>query len=111
MAQALLLQTASHLSLSRAVSTAPRTEACPCMACRTNLKKEKRQRNRVNAFRFKKGGFVRRRFNGPDYAKEAANQEDDNAHYALVFTYSAEAAAAEEAAAKEAAKAPKPASD
>ena len=54
---------------------------------------------------------MRRRFNGPDYAKEAANQEDDNAHYALVFTYSAEAAAAEEAAAKEAAKAPKPASD
>jgi hypothetical protein len=27
------------------------------MACRNNLKKEKRQRNRINAFRFKKGGF------------------------------------------------------
>ena len=26
------------------------------MRCRTNLKKEKRARNRVNAFRFKKGG-------------------------------------------------------
>ena len=79
------------------------------MGCRTNLKKDKRQRNRVNAFRFKKGGFVRRRFNGPDYAAEAKNQEDDNNHYSLVFTYSAEAAAAEEQAAKEAARAPKPA--
>ena len=28
--------------------------ACPCMGCRQNLKKEKRLRNRVNAFRFKK---------------------------------------------------------
>ena len=79
------------------------------MRCRTNLKKDKRIRNRVNAFRFKKGGFVRRRFNGPDYAAEAKNQEDDNNHYSLVFTYSAEAAAAEEQAAKEAARAPKPA--
>ena len=107
MAQALLLQTASHLSLNRAVSTAPRTEACPCMACRTNVKKEKRQRNRVNAFRFKKGGFTKRRFNGPDYAAEQKKADEDASFYALIFTHSAEEAAAMEAAAKEEEKAAK----
>jgi len=80
------------------------------MACRTNLKKEKRARNRVNAFRFKKGGFVRRRFNnGPDYAAEAKKEQEDNDFFSMVFTYSAEEAAAAEAEAKEAAKSPKPA--
>ena len=72
------------------------------MGCRTNLKKEKRVRNRINAFRFKKGGFVRRRF-GPDYAAEQAKADADNQFYSMVFTYTAEAAAlAEEEAKKEA---------
>ena len=57
------------------------------MACRTNLKKEKRQRNRVNAFRFKKGGFQKKRFNGPDYAAEARKAEEDNKYMAMVFTH------------------------
>ena len=80
----MLLQTASHLGLQRAVAPAARTEACPCMACRTNLKKEKRTRNRINAFRFKKGGFTKRRFNGPDYAAEQKKADEDNQFFALV---------------------------
>merc|ERR1712178_131883 len=36
------------------------------MRCRTNLKKEKRLRNRINAFRFKKGTFNKfSRLGGP----------------------------------------------
>lgn len=54
------------------------------MACRTNLKKEKRTRNRINAFRFKKGGFTKRRFNGPDYAAEQKKADEDNQFFALV---------------------------
>merc|ERR1719230_1595481 len=94
--QALILQTAGHLGLSRAAASAAnpewaRADSCPCMACRTNLKKEKRVRNRVNAFRFKKGGFTKRRFNnGPDYAAEQKKADEDNAYFAMVFTYSAE---------------------
>ena len=84
------------------LQTERHTQHCVCMACRSNLKKEKRLRNRVNAFRFKKGGFVRRRF-GPDYAAEQAKADADNQFYSMVFTYSAEAAAlAEEEAKKEA---------
>jgi hypothetical protein len=30
---------------------------CVCMGCRRNLKKEKRARNRVNAFRFKPSNY------------------------------------------------------
>ena len=41
--------------ISAAISHNSRLDgACPCMGCRQNLKKEKRLRNRVNAFRFKK---------------------------------------------------------
>ena len=79
-----MLQTASHLGLARVAAPAARVEACPCMACRTNLKKEKRLRNRTNAFRFKKGGFTKRRFNGPDYAAEQKKADEDNQFYSLV---------------------------
>merc|ERR1719331_3311199 len=100
-AQALVVQTASHLGLSRASAAATgmhlRTEDCPCMACRTNLKKDKRLRNRINAFRFKKGPTFRRRFTGPDYAAEQKKADEDNKFYSLVFTYSAEEAAAAQA--------------
>ena len=74
------------------------------MACRTNLKKEKRARNRINAFRFKKSQPFRRRFNGPDYAADQKKADEDNKFYSLVFTYSAEAEAlaAEEAKKQEA---------
>lgn len=55
------------------------------MSCRTNLKKEKRQRNRINAFRFKKGGFSKRRFNnGPDYAAQQKAADEDSKFYSLV---------------------------
>ena len=43
------------------LQTERHTQHCVCMACRSNLKKEKRLRNRVNAFRYKKGGFGARR--------------------------------------------------
>lgn len=55
------------------------------MGCRTNLKKDKRLRNRINAFRFKKGGFVnKRRFNGPDYAAEQKKADEDNQFFSMV---------------------------
>ena len=54
------------------------------MACRTNLKKDKRVRNRTNAFRFKKGGFVKRRFNGPDFAAQQKKIDEDNQFTSLV---------------------------
>jgi len=100
-AQAFIVQTASSLVGPRAAAISPfeRLGDCPCMRCRTNLKKEKRQRNRVNAFRFKKGGFTRRRFNGPDYAADQKKADEDNKFYSMMFTFTAEeeAAAAEEA--------------
>ena len=90
---------APSMPLSSRSAVAP---AAVTMGCRQNLKKEKRVRNRINAFRFKKGGFVRRRF-GPDYAAEQAKADADNQFYSMVFTYTAEAAAlAEEEAKKEA---------
>ena len=51
------------------------------MRCRTNLKKDKRIRNRVNAFRFKKAVPFRFARAGPkkEDSKEAA---EDAAHYA-----------------------------
>ena len=54
------------------------------MACRTNLKKDKRLRNRINAFRFKKGPTFKRRFTGPDYAAEQKKADEDNKFYSLV---------------------------
>ena len=105
--QALLLQPAAHLGLRASTAAVSRVEADTCMRCRTNLKKEKRVRNRVNAFRFKKGGFTKRRFNGVDYAAEQKKADEDAAFYALIFTHSAEEAAAMEAAAKEEEKAAK----
>merc|ERR1712023_521635 len=101
--QALLLQTAGHMGLHSADAAITRTDGCPCMRCRTNLKKDKRQRNRVNAFRFTKGPVFKRRFTGPDYAAEQKKSDEDNKFFSLVFTYSAEEAAAAQA---EAAKAP-----
>ena len=84
-AQALVMQTASHLGLQRAsASSAHWAQGCICMGCRTNLKKDKRVRNRINAFRFKKGGFVKRRFFGPDYAAEAKKAEEDSKFFSLV---------------------------
>jgi len=103
--QALLLQPAGQLGLHRAAtSPAARFDSCTTMSCRTNLKKEKRVRNRINAFRFKKGGFVKRRFNGPDYAAEQKKADEDSQFFSMIFTYSAEADAA---AAEEAKNAPK----
>merc|ERR1719486_517912 len=104
--QAFVLQAAGQLGLHSASVAATRTDECPCMRCRTNLKKDKRLRNRVNAFRFKKGPVFKRRFNGPDYAAEQKKADEDNKFFSLVFTYSAEEAAAAQA---EAAKAPAPA--
>ena len=55
------------------------------MRCRTNLKKEKRLRNRINAFRFKKGGFgPRRRFTPVDHAAIQKKADEDNQFYAMV---------------------------
>jgi len=78
-------------------------QTCICMGCRNNLKKEKRIRNRVNAFRFKKGGGPSRfqsNFQDRNAAKEKDSEDAD--WNALVFTYSANAAAetAEEAVAE-----------
>ena len=54
--QALLLQPAGQLGLHRAAtSPAARFDSCTTMSCRTNLKKEKRQRNQENMRKFKKG--------------------------------------------------------
>merc|ERR1719181_1853962 len=92
-AQALVLQPAGHLGLHHAASAATRADACPCMGCRTNLKKEKRLRNRINAFRFKKGGFKKPRFPRPDYAADQRKADEDSQYATLVFSYSAEEAA------------------
>jgi len=101
--QSLMLQTATVAGNAmtaagqRGASSCVRTQ-CVCMACRQNLKKDKRLRNRVNAFRFKKGGntfrFVRPGAYNPEDQKKA---EEDSAFFAQVFTYSAEAANAEAA--------------
>eukprot|EP00322_Chrysochromulina_rotalis_P030345 CAMPEP_0115853788 /NCGR_PEP_ID=MMETSP0287-20121206/13685_1 /TAXON_ID=412157 /ORGANISM="Chrysochromulina rotalis, Strain UIO044" /LENGTH=125 /DNA_ID=CAMNT_0003307877 /DNA_START=44 /DNA_END=421 /DNA_ORIENTATION=- len=101
-AQAFMLQTASQLGVSRVAATPfDRVGECPCMRCRTNLKKEKRARNRVNAFRFKKGGFQKKRFNnGPDYAADQKKADEDNKFYALMFSFTAEAEAEAQADAK-----------
>jgi hypothetical protein len=54
---AALVRAQQAVSVSQALVTDRHVQTCVCMACRNNLKKEKRQRNRINAFRFKKGGF------------------------------------------------------
>jgi hypothetical protein len=74
------------------------------MSNRRNLKKEKRLRNRMNAFRFKKRTFGNKRFQRRDYAKEAAIQEEDNMFYSLIFTATAEEARMLEQEEKEKAK-------
>lgn len=57
------------------------------MACRKNLKKDKRLRNRVNAFRFKKGGSSMNRFNNFADRKAASDNERADAEFmALVFS-------------------------
>jgi large subunit ribosomal protein L7/L12 len=75
----------------------------PQMSGRRNLKKEKRVRNRVNAFRFKKPvpRFWNNRRNGPVDPK---NAQMDAEHVALVFTKTAEEAEMLAQAAKEAPK-------
>ena len=72
---------------------------CACMACRNNLKKDKRLRNRTNAFRFKKASTGFSRFNNAAErdAKKAKEQEDAE-FMATIFTATAEAAAEEAAA-------------
>jgi hypothetical protein len=84
--QALVVQAAGQLGLVGASAAGAHTwaQSCACMSCRTNLKKEKRQRNRVNAFRFKKGGFTPRRFNAPNYAAEAKKAEEDDKFLSMV---------------------------
>ena len=83
-AQALLLQPAGHMGLASACSPAAARVGDIAMARRTNLKKEKRVRNRINAFRFKKGGFTKRRFFGPDAAAEQKKADEDNHFYSMV---------------------------
>lgn len=81
------MQPASHMIGSQHIAVSPldRLGESPLMRCRTNLKKEKRQRNRVNAFRFKKGGFQKKRFNnGPDYAADQKKADEDNKFMAVV---------------------------
>ena len=85
-AQALLLQPAGHMGLASACSPAAARVGDIAMARRTNLKKEKRARNRINAFRFKKGGFTKRRFFGPDAAAEQKKADEDNQFYSMVRT-------------------------
>ncbi|EOD28097.1 hypothetical protein EMIHUDRAFT_468761 [Emiliania huxleyi CCMP1516] len=86
------------------LQTERHTQHCVCMACRSNLKKEKRLRNRVNAFRYKKGGFGKKRFSNnrfEDRAVAAAKATEDAEFLSLIFTQSALAAEAEQAAAAE----------
>jgi len=78
-------------------------DACPCMSCRNNLKKDKRLRNRINAFRFKKGGNTRfnSRFNNfADKGAMKLKEESDAEFMALVFT-AGEGAPEEEPATEE----------
>merc|ERR1711979_155428 len=98
--QALVAQALGcQLSARAAGCHMARAEACPCMACRQNLKKEKRLRNRINAFRFKKsGGFVRFQRPGSYSPEDAKKAAEDAEFFSLVFTASA-AAEAEAAAA------------
>lgn len=93
--QAFVMQsTGRQLSARAAVCDTTRTVACPCMACRQNLKKEKRLRNRINAFRFKKGGgFVRFARPGQYNPEDAKKQAQDAEFYSLVFTAMADAEA------------------
>merc|ERR1719498_500528 len=62
---------------------------CVCMACRNNLKKDKRLRNRINAFRFKKGGNTNfNRFNNfADRGAQKLKEDSDAEFMALVFTH------------------------
>ena len=71
-------QSASPLAEVAALRVSP---GAVSMRCRTNLKKEKRLRNRVNAFRFKKAVPFRFARAGPkkDDSKEAT---EDAAYYA-----------------------------
>lgn len=95
-----------QLSARAAVSHCVRTEACPCMGCRQNLKKEKRLRNRINAFRFKKGGgFVRFQRPGQYSPEDAKKAAEDAEFFSLVFTASAAAEAEQKEEAAEGAKA------
>lgn len=71
------------------------------MRCRTNLKKEKRLRNRINAFRFKKGTF--NKFSrGPPRRDDSPTNEEDATFYSMVFMHDTTQASSAEAEAKEA---------
>lgn len=74
-------------------STHYHAQTCICMGCRNNLKKEKRIRNRVNAFRFKKGTPNRFQNNFADRSKAKAAEGEDATWNEMIFTYSAAAAA------------------
>ncbi len=54
------------------------------MACRNNLKKEKRLRNRINAFRFKKPQSRNRRFDNNNNAQDQKNADADAKYYSMV---------------------------
>merc|ERR1719484_500503 len=74
-----------HTASSHPVDFGP-ARACLCMGCRNNLKKDKRLRNRINAFRFKKGGNTGfSRFAGPDKGAMKLKEESDAEFMALVF--------------------------
>ena len=72
-----LVTSSSSLAASAAYNSCALRSNCVCMSCRRNLKKEKRVRNRVNAFRFKKGGFQKfRRFGGNDDKRDEGQAQD-----------------------------------
>merc|ERR1719484_443464 len=77
-----------HTASSHPVDFGP-ARACLCMGCRNNLKKDKRLRNRINAFRFKKGGNTRfSRFNNfADKGAQKIKEDSDAEFMAMVFTH------------------------
>mmetsp|Transcript_45886 Transcript_45886/g.99807 ORF Transcript_45886/g.99807 Transcript_45886/m.99807 type:complete len:129 (-) Transcript_45886:359-745(-) len=97
-----IARSATPLSAERPVNTRTHTQTCICMACRHNSKKEKRLRNRINAFRFKKQTYGFNKFNNfADRNAQKANEQADGEWLAQGFTASAEAEAAEAAEAAE----------
>lgn len=99
---ALMLQPLSAVAMQCQRAVAPTVAPCPCMSCRNNLKKEKRLRNRMNAFRFKKNTGFQRFNNFADRGAESKKDAEDAEYMSLIFTYSAAAAQVEAAAAEEA---------
>lgn len=101
MVSGLVLQPAGPVALQCQISPVSSVS----MGCRNNLKKEKRLRNRMNAFRFKKNTGFQRFNNFADRGAESKKEAEDAEYMSLIFTYSAAAAQAEAAAAEEGAPA------